>query len=158
MNTGKRNLSRCFSVLLLLPVLPGLAASEEVVKQSWTCQSCLSAPGWELDIKAGPAYVNNDAYRFGDFTGLDEKGTYLFADVFGRYWGKDASYMSFEGFVSGPDSAAFFLKGGKQSVYELRTSYQATPRRIFNSTATPYRGNGSGQLSLPSSWVRAPTT
>ena len=148
-----------YSGCLLLTVLASnLEAQEESVTQDWTCQRCLSTTGWELDIEAGPAYVNDDAYHFGDYTGIDEEGIYLFGDVSGRYWDKDARYMNFEGFNLGPDAGAFFIEGGKQSAYEVRASYQAIPRRFFNSTVTPYSGNGTDKLTLPSSWVRAPTT
>jgi MtrB/PioB family decaheme-associated outer membrane protein len=40
----------------------------------------------------------------------------------------------------------------------LRASYQSIPRRVFDTTVTPYLGNGTAQLTLPSNWVRAPTT
>ena len=40
----------------------------------------------------------------------------------------------------------------------MRASYKAIPRRIFDSTVTPYSGNGTDNLTLPSDWVRAPTT
>jgi len=112
--------------------------------------------GWEWDIEGGPAYLADDAFRFGDYTGLDEKGVYLFGDVFGRFWGEDASYMIFEGYMRGIDSSALFFKGGKQSKYEVRASYQAIPRRFFAETVTPYSGVAS--LILPGNWVRAPST
>ncbi len=158
MSISKRNRFRKYSAYLMLAILPAVADAEKTHRPDWTCQTCLSAVGWELDIKGGPAYVNNDAYRFGDYSGLGEKGIYLFTDVSGRYWRKDASYMNFEGYTSSSDSAALFIEGGKQSVYKLRASYQALPRRIFNSTVTPYGGNGSSKLALPSNWVRASTT
>ena len=60
--------------------------------------------------------------------------------------------------LRGDKSNALFLKGGKQSLYELRASYQAIPRRIFDTTVTPYLGSSTDTLTLPTNWVRAPTT
>jgi MtrB/PioB family decaheme-associated outer membrane protein len=158
MSAGKRIRCGFYPAVLLLGAMTGAGQAEEAGERGWACRSCPSAEGWELDIDLGPAYVNDDAFRFGDYTGLDEKGWNLFGDLFGRYWSDDASYMVFEGYSRGPDSNALFVKGGKQSLYELRASYQSIPRRIFDTTVTPYGGNGTSQLTLPPSWVRAPTT
>ena len=158
MKADKRISFTSYAALLLVATVTGFAQAEESIHQNWNCNSCLLSDGWEWDIEGGPAYLADDAFRFGDYTGLDEKGLYLFADVFGRYWGKDASYMVFEGHVRGRDSSALFFKAGKQSLYEVRASYQAIPRRFFGTTVTPYAGVGSASLTLPANWVRAPTT
>jgi MtrB/PioB family decaheme-associated outer membrane protein len=163
MAAGKQIHCRLYFALALLAFVPGMAQADNVAfgdrpPGGWACQSCLSATGWELDIEGGPATVNEDAFRFGDYTGLDESGVYLFGDIFGRYRDEDANYLVFEGYARGSDANALFVKGGKQSLYELRASYQAIPRRIFDSTITPYAGNGTNQLTLPQNWVRAPTT
>jgi MtrB/PioB family decaheme-associated outer membrane protein len=154
---GQHGLKR-YTLMLPLVFLCCAAGAQQVNVQDRACRRCPSGDGWELDVKGGPAYVTDDAYNFGDYTGLDEDGGYLFGDVFGRYRGEDSSYATFEGFTRNSDSSAFFLKGGKQSVYELRASYQAIPRRIFNTAATPYDSNGSNSRVLPPDWVRAPTT
>jgi len=138
--------------------LVSASSAAEPDTSSWLCERCIGASGWELDIEAGPAWVADDVYRFGDYSGLDEKGTYLFGDFIGSYRDDDANYFAFEGYTRSKDATALFVKGGKQSLYELRASYQAIPRRIFATTATPYGGTGTSNLTLPTSWVRAPTT
>jgi MtrB/PioB family decaheme-associated outer membrane protein len=143
-------------ILLALSGLPVAAFSQDAPSLDWPCESCALSDGWEWDIEVGPAYLADDAFRYGDYTGLDEKGVYLFGDVFGRFWGEGASYMTFEGYMRGIDSSALFFRGGKQSKYEVRASYQSIPRRFFNETVTPYSGVAS--LALPSNWVRAPST
>jgi len=122
------------------------------------CELCGPVSGWELDIKAGPGYVSGDNFRFGDYTGLEDDGLYLFGDVFARYRGEDAEFVRFEGYRLGQDSRALFIEGGKQGLYKLRASYQGIPRKIFDSTSTPYNGSGNDTLNLPAGWVRAPTT
>jgi len=158
MKADKQTSFTSYAALLLVATVTGFAQAQESIPQNWNCDSCPLADGWEWDIKGGPAYLADDAFRYGDYTGLDEKGLYLFADVFGRYWGVDASYMVFEGYARGMDSSALFFKAGKQSIYEVRASYQAIPRRFFDTTVTPYAGVGTANLTLPASWVRAPTT
>jgi MtrB/PioB family decaheme-associated outer membrane protein len=126
--------------------------------EEWRCDRCAVPEGWELDLTFAPAYVMDDAYRFGDFTGLDEQGGYLFGEFFGRYRDGDANYFSFDGYTLSPDATAVFLKGGKQGVYRLRGSYQSIPRRFYDETVTPFLGNGSDTLTLPSDWVRGSNT
>ena len=142
-------LLRSSGVLLLAILVFELKAQEEPITRNWYCERCAPADGWELDIEAGPAYVSEDAFRFGDYTGLDEQGFYLFGDIFARYWDEDARYVRLEGFSRGTDSGVFAIEGGKQGKYELSASYKAIPRRFYDTTVTPYRGNGSDQLDLP---------
>ena len=143
--------------MVLTPALP-LHAEEVGRPAGWSCQSCQLDEGWDVDLKIGTAYSNEDSFEFGDYTGLDDDGLYLFGDVLALYRDREGGYVNFEGFAYSSDSLAFFLEGGKQGSYELRASYQAIPRRIFDETLTPYRGNGSDNLNLPGSWVRAPNT
>jgi len=143
-------------VLLALSGLPVAAFSQGTAALNWSCESCVLSDGWQWDIEAGPAFLADDAFRYGDYTGLDEDGVYVFGDVFGRFWGEDASYMIFEAYMRGIDSGALFFKGGKQSKYEVRASYQAIPRKFFTETMTPYSGGAS--LVLPDNWIRAPST
>lgn len=146
-------------VAMLILLLPGsLNAQEASAPPDWICSRCMSTEGWELDIKAGSAYVSDDDYEFGDYTGLDDAGVYLYGDMLALYRDKEGRYVNFDGFRYGPDAATFFFEGGRQGAYELRASYQSIPRRLYNSTATPYAGSGGSDLSLPAVWVRAPNT
>jgi MtrB/PioB family decaheme-associated outer membrane protein len=154
-------------IVLLAIVIAGVMAGsaaraegsiETTNTSGWLCELCTPSIGWYLDIEAGPAFVTDDAYNFGDFTGLDEKDAYLFSNFFGRYRNNDAHYVIFEGYTRSKDAMALFLKGGKQSLYEVRASYQAIPRRLFDTTVTPFTGNGTDTLQLPGTWVRAPNT
>jgi len=137
------------------PVAP---ADPQPDTSTWTCTLCPTTTGWELDIEAGPAVVTDDAYNFGDYTGLDEKGGYLFSDFLGIFRDNTSNYMFIEGYIRSEDTVGLFVKGGKQGLYELRGAYQALPRRIFDTTATPYRSTNFDTLNLPATWVRAPST
>jgi MtrB/PioB family decaheme-associated outer membrane protein len=133
------------------------AIADEPDTSLWACELCAPSNGWEIDVEAGPGYVSSDGFRFGDYTGLED-GFHLFGNVFARYWSKDAHYMRLDGYRLGLDSRALFLEGGKLSRYQVRASYQGIPRNIFDTTSTPYGGNGSDRLTLPAGWVRAPST
>ena len=143
---------------VLLAALPATSKTAETSPESWSCETCPAVTGWEWNIDGGIAYLVDDAFRFGDYTGLDDSGAYLMGDVLGHYRGDDSTYMQIEGYARGLDSSAIFFRGGKQSVYEIRASYQSIPRRFFSSTTTPFTGVGSASLLLPAAWVHAPTT
>jgi len=147
-----------FACMVMAVAVTSGVQAEETEDPGWTCSLCPPVSGWELDIRAGPGYVSSDDYRYGDYTGLDDKGLYLSGDIFARYWGEDAEFMRFDGYRLGQDSRAMFIEGGKQGMFKVRASYQGIPRRIFDSTSTPYRGSGNDTLGLPAGWVRAPTT
>lgn len=134
------------------------AKGQDVDTRNWACELCAPSSGWELDLFAGPSFVANDEFHFGDYTGFEDSGFYLLADGFGRYWGEDAQFVRFEGYRLGLDSRALSVQAGKQGRYEVRASYREIPRRIFDTTRTPFLGTGSDQLRLPSDWVRAPST
>jgi MtrB/PioB family decaheme-associated outer membrane protein len=141
-----------------LVVAPRSAHPGDIDTSNWDCQLCAPSNGWEIDAEAGAGYVTDDEFYFGNYTGLDDDGTYLTGDVFARYWSTHGDQLRLEGYRLGQDSRAILVKGGRQSLYKLRASYQAIPVRQYDTTVTPYRGNGSDKLTLPAGWVRAPTT
>jgi MtrB/PioB family decaheme-associated outer membrane protein len=158
-NRHRRRLDFGVCVALGCLVLAAARASAEQPDTSlWACELCVPSSGWEIDIMAGPAYVSDSAYKFGDFTGLEDDGVYLFGDVFARYWGPEAQYMRLDGYRLGQDSAALFVEGGKLSRYQLQAGYQGIPRKIFDTTWTPFRDNGTDRLTLPAGWVDAAST
>ena len=148
------------AVLTILSCLAGAgsAGAAEPGPRNWPCSRCADLSGWEFDITAGPAYGDPDDYRFGDYTGIDDTGVYPFSDFSGSYRGSDASYLLFEGYTRSADASAVFVKGGVQSRYELRASYQTLPRRLYDTTLSPYNGSGGTSLTLPADWVRGSTT
>jgi MtrB/PioB family decaheme-associated outer membrane protein len=134
------------------------ASGNPAVPSSWLCERCAGWPGWNLDLTLSPAYVADDAYRFGDYTGLDETGAYLFGDLLLGYVDDQARYLRLDGFMRSPEFTNLSLETGRQGVWEIRGGYQAIPRRFFDATVTPFLGSGTGRLSLPADWVRAPAT
>ena len=145
-------------VLAFMSVAPRSAHPADVDTSGWRCQLCAPANGWEIDAEFGAGYVADDEFYFGDYTGLEDKGSYLIGDVFARYWSRHGDQLRIDGYRLGQDSRAISVKTGRQGLYTLRASYQGIPVRQYDTTVTPYRGNGSDQLTLPADWVHAPTT
>lgn len=151
-------------VIVSLGFIVGLAVTSrsahpaDIDTSGWDCQLCAPSNGWEIDAEAGVGYVADDEFYFGNYSGLDNDGTYLTGDLFARYWSTHGDQLRLEGYRLGQDSRAILVKGGRQGLYKLRASYQAIPVRQYDTTVTPYRGNGSDTLKLPAGWVRAPST
>lgn len=121
----------------------------------WTCSKCPYDRGYRSGVELGGAYVDEDSAKFGDYTGLDEKGGYVIANAEGRASEESGYVLEYELTDLGLDSREARLAGGKQGQYEFELFYDAIPHRIWDTTATPFGGNGSGNLTLPSGWVDA---
>jgi MtrB/PioB family decaheme-associated outer membrane protein len=153
--------SACFRLILPflgLLAVPVCARPGGVDTSDWRCQLCAPSNGWEVNAEAGTGYITDKEFYFGDYTGLDGDGLYLSGDLFARYWSRHGDQLRLDGYRLGQDSRAVAIKGGRQGLYTLRASYQEIPVRQYDTTVTPYRGNGSDQLTLPAGWVRAPAT
>jgi MtrB/PioB family decaheme-associated outer membrane protein len=136
----------------------GAAAAEQAAApdtSEWTCTKCPFDRGYRSEVELGGAYVDEDAAKFGDYTGLDEKGGYVIANAEGRAAEESGYVLEYELTDLGLDSREVRLGGGKQGKYEFDLFYDAIPHRIWDTTATPYSGNGSSELTLPSGWVDA---
>jgi len=136
----------------------GAAAAEQAAApdtSEWTCTKCPFDRGYRSEVELGGAYVDEDSAKFGDYTGLDESGGYVIANAEGRAAEESGYVLEYELTDLGLDSREARLGGGKQGKYEFELSYDAIPHRIWDTTATPYGGNGTSNLTLPSGWVDA---
>ena len=124
----------------------------------WACKFCKFETGHSGYVDAGVGYLSDDSFKFGEYTGLTDKGAYLIGDAQYRYRGKDARYLDLDARNLGLDSRSIEVEGGKQGKYELSLEYYELPHFISDSAVTPFLGSGGDVLSLPAGWVRAGTT
>ena len=98
----------------------------------------------------------NDAY--GRYTGIDHNGAYADVGGAGQYRSADGLYASYDvqdlG-LPGPEAKAALAKEG---LFDLQVHYEGIPTRLYDTGATSYLGGGSGNLTLPGSWVPAGST
>jgi len=162
-----RNAKRLF-VSLALAVQAALVAAEDkpadasgwpaVDKSDWKCKYCAFQTGWSGEFELGAAYVSDDSYKFGEYTGL-EKGGYAVANANARYTNPESAnrwdlYATNLGFPY----RAVDVDGGKQGSYKLRLNYSELPHYISDSARTPFIGSGGDSLTLPGGWVPSGTT
>ena len=94
---------------------PGIALAQ-VDTSDWLCESCPFDKSYRATIDVGAINVSDDAARFGNFTGLDEKGTYADVDGYGRY-SSDGYVLDWYVEDLGLDSRVLEIDGGKRGVF-----------------------------------------
>ncbi|MGD2171915.1 MAG: MtrB/PioB family decaheme-associated outer membrane protein [Gammaproteobacteria bacterium] len=121
----------------------------------WQCEYCAFEEGWYTDLTLGIGNVSDDSYKFGEYNGLQEQGSFAIVDGSARYRGDEAAYIDISMSDLGLDSRSLLIEGGRQGSYDLYLSYDEIPHYISDSASTPYLGSGGASLSLPAGWVAA---
>jgi len=138
-------------------LLTPIAALAQVDTSEWNCEYCPFEDGYRAEVDAGVAYVSEDAARFGNGTGLDEKGAEVVLGGDGRYL-KDGTEVTWYAEDLGIDSRALEISVGKPGKFEVGLGYRELPYRLFDTTATVFSPSASETLALPSDWVTSGTT
>jgi MtrB/PioB family decaheme-associated outer membrane protein len=123
----------------------------------WNCQFCPFVSGYQANVTAGGSYVSDDAAKFGDASGYDEEGGYVNLDGEGSFV-SDGYQLSWYAEDLGLDSRVLEIEGGRQGSYGFNLGYRELPHRVFDTTSSVFAASGPHTLSLPGSWVPAPTT
>ena len=151
-------------IVLSIPAALTLAADNTttdapVDTSNWKCESCpFEKAGKTGSIDLGVGYVSDDSFKFGEYTGLNEKGGYLVGDAELRLRGEDAYYWNLNAYNLGLDSRELQAEGGRQGKYKLLFDYDELPHFISDSASTPLLGTATNSLTLPGGWVRAGST
>ena len=146
-------------ILSLYAITAAAGDVDTIDTSKWKCKYCpFEEPGWSGEFDLGLEYVSDDSYKFGEYSGLINQGLYFIGDMDLRQRGEDGKYWDITGTNLGLDSRSIGVEGGKQGSYKLTVSYDELPHYIISGLSSPYLGIGGSDLTLPSSWVRAPTT
>ena len=124
---------------------------------NWKCNLCPFETGSQGNITAGGSYVSEDAAKFGDASGYDEKGGYANVDGEGKY-ASEGYRLNWYAEDLGLDSRVFEIDGGRQGKYGFYIGYRELPKRVFDTTSSVFGPSGNDSLALPGSWVPAPQT
>jgi MtrB/PioB family decaheme-associated outer membrane protein len=154
---GNRTLKVIVATLLGAGVASGPAAFAQELPdfEQWQCRFCpFPEKGVEGSVGASALHVSDDSARFGDYTGLDEKGAYANADADVTYRAEGGYAVTLDARNLGLDSRSIDLRAGRQGSWVVALSWDELPRRLDDSGRTVYSGLGSSALSLPSNWVR----
>ena len=152
---------KIFSSLHLLAALGALAITGAAWAQDtsqWKCSSCPYPKGTTGSVDAGALYVSDKSQKFGDYTGLDNKGAYL--DVGGNLSrrGDDGYWADLWGRDLGLDSRQLYGESGREGRYTLRVGYSEIQRNLSEGASTPFLGSGGSVLGLPAGYPAADTS
>lgn len=145
------------AIVSLTPMVAVAQSAPPPDTSGWNCQFCPFPSGYEANIAAGGSYVSDDATRFGDASGYDEKGGYVNVDGEGRYTGENYQ-LSWYAEDLGLDSRVLEIEGGRQGSFGFNLAYRELPERVFDTTSTVFSASGNDTMRLPGSWVPAPRT
>ena len=151
---------RTSSPLFLLGALSAVAGSAVagVDTSQWKCKSCpFEKTGSSGSVDVGAGYVSDDSAKFGNYTGLGEKGPFLVAGGAARYRGEDGLYGTVTAADLGLDVRSLAAEVGQEGRYALRFGYAEIPHRLSDSAMTPFLGNGGSVLTLPGGYPAATT-
>lgn len=174
MNQDKKITAGAFAITVLVTLpISGIAAAETPVAETsqtamsgdfvvdisnWKCEDCAFEEGFSTELELGIGNVSDPSYKFGEYNGLYEEGTFLILNGKARYRGENANYYDLTVEDLGLDSRSIDIEGGRQGRYKAFFRYDEINHAISDSIMTPYLGNGSDTLTLPTSWVTAGNT
>ncbi len=118
-------------------------------------QEFLSGPVYS-DIELGIGYVTNDAYYFGRYNGLQTEGPYLVGDIDAEKFDEDGGFWSIRGTNLGLESRYLRLEGGVQGRHKFFLEWSELPNYRNNTGYTPFNGDGTDNLTLPSGFDIGP--
>lgn len=122
---------------------------------------------WQMDfVRSGffeLIYVSEDNFKYGQYNGLNDKG-FRFSGEFdfikrpGENEKQDTSFWTLRGNDVGLKTGSLEFVIGNQGSYTFTVAFDNFARVGNNSGSTPFRGQGSSLLYLPSGWVPAANT
>jgi hypothetical protein len=152
---------KTLSSLHLLAALGALgaaaSASAQVDTSQWKCTSCPYPKGTTGSVDAGVGYVSDTSKKFGDYTGLDEKGAFLVLGGNVSQRGENGYFADLWGADLGLDSRQLFGQAGREGLYSLNFGYSEIPRHLTDGARTPFGGTGGSTLTLPPGFPAADT-
>ncbi|HUK71032.1 MAG TPA: MtrB/PioB family outer membrane beta-barrel protein, partial [Streptosporangiaceae bacterium] len=160
MKGDKPALRRSLSLTVAASLAAGGAAAAEpqVDTSNWKCEQCPFYSGYqgEAEIGAFGAGGANDSY--GRYTGIDAGHAYVDAAASGTLQRTNGTYLRYDLQNLGLASRDGLIEAGQDGRYGLALGYDGQPNRLYDDTVTPFRGVGSGALTLPNGWVHAGST
>ena len=143
--------------LLAATFLLPTTAPAQVDTSEWKCEYCPFEDGYRAVVDAGVDYVSDDAFRFGNGSGDDEKKAGLTLGGDGHF-SKNGTEMSWYANDLAGGAPELIVSAGQPGKFEVELAYQEIPYRLFDSTSTIFSASQTGTLTLPSNWVTAGTT
>ena len=125
---------------------------------NWKCESCPYPKATTGSVDVGLVAVSDDSAKFGDYTGLNEKGAKLALGGTLSVRSGSAYYADLTAANLGLDSRSVSLRNGHEGIYSLSLAYAELPRYLSDGAMSPFQGIGSNVLTLPTGYPAAGTS
>jgi len=152
------NMKYSLQMILFILLAAQAGAVTAVDTSQWECKSCPTEEGVSGTVGVGLGAVSKDSFKFGEYTGLNDKGGFFIGDAAVRFRDKEANYWNIDASNLGLDSRALLAERGRQGKYKMYLEYDEIPHFLSDSAKTPFLGSGSGSLTLPGGWVAGAST
>lgn len=155
----KINRSLLQTVIAATMVLPGYAMAQDDDDFLLDEEPVAAAPPiFDSYVEVGIGWISDSSFKFGEFTGLEDKGAVVFGDFYvlkrGPFDGDSTEYWVLRGTDLGLASRSVHLEYGHQGSFKMFLDYDQIPKFIHDDAATPYLISGGGTLfTLPANWV-----
>jgi MtrB/PioB family decaheme-associated outer membrane protein len=106
-------------------------------------------------VELGAGYNSANSLRFGQFSGLTDKGGFPLAGFnwIARTEANDAQYWQIHGANLGLDSRKLKAEGGVQGAWEASFSFDGLKKSQTESANFVHDGLGTNNLTLPAGWA-----
>jgi hypothetical protein len=109
-------------------------------------------------VEAGVGYVTQDSFKYGQYNGLFNKGAYGIFNFDVRdqtpYDADSAFRWRVFGTNLGLDTRSAYAEAGNQGSFRISVGFDELRSNYTDSYQTPFVGNGSNFLTLPSTWLK----
>lgn len=113
-------------------------------------------------VEVGAQYVSEDAFRFGQYNGLEDEGLYPVLDFSLKQrpqWDSPENrYWYLEGHNLGLESRSLEFGAGSDSNQHFTASYREITSHWSDSGRTIFINDGSTDLTLPANWTPGTST
>jgi MtrB/PioB family decaheme-associated outer membrane protein len=111
----------------------------------------------ENKVDFGVGGVSDSSFKFGEYNGLQNSGPFGIGNFDFRggapYDGKSSLRWNMQGTNLGLETRSLSAEFGKQGKYRFFVGYSEMLANRSDTYQTPYRGAGTGNLTVPSNWV-----
>ncbi|HET6564648.1 MAG TPA: MtrB/PioB family decaheme-associated outer membrane protein, partial [Xanthomonadales bacterium] len=160
MKTNRKVLTGITALVALLLPLAAWSQEDDPFALEGVEEATDEQPVVEDELTVGLYYLDDDSYRYGKYTGLTDEGFDALVDfrIDRRpQWDGDSTVRwSLQGWRLGLDSRRIEFNFTDQGAQSFTADYREIPNNRFSDGMTPYRGVGSGALTLAPGWEITP--
>lgn len=128
----------------------------------WSQIAVAEQPVYSSSAELGAGWVSTDSFKFGEYTGLEEKGVFAIGNASverrSAYDSGSTEYWEVTGSNLGLESRSARVEYGQQGRFSFFADYDQIPHFRLDDAKTVFNGAGDANLTLPSNWVGATTT